>query len=337
MASYIPASYAGRDFATRPAAHDQLWSNDDCLSSHFITDGRKSIKTLRDEMATERPAQGSKPAKPAMSQVEIDARIKQIKAARKDKEKQRKANKAARAAAGQGGVAGMSHELLHAERRLRQAMVNQTTRIFNEAKQGGDQSTKDSAEIAMLEAKRNLAQLAGAGNAMGKKNKIHVKIPSKDDQDKLRDIVSEHAKNVRVALETASTHLEYTANLHAEFVRFAKAKLNFYEGLPDSPAKLRKVALLQENYDRIAAKPVDGTRWEPIEVFTEFKRIMMDYRQEVDQIRLMMPYTPKGRREKRKELLKERTEAISALLVKNNIPTKARPKRNVRAQGIVGG
>jgi hypothetical protein len=37
MTSYIPASYAGCDFATRQAAHDQLWSNDDCLRHGFST------------------------------------------------------------------------------------------------------------------------------------------------------------------------------------------------------------------------------------------------------------------------------------------------------------
>jgi hypothetical protein len=277
-----------------------------------------------------------RPDKQPLSEEVILAKIAEHKKKRKDAAKRSKANKAARAAAGQGGVAGMKPEVLHAERRLRQAKVNQTTRIYNEVKQGGDQSRIDSAEIAMLEAKRDLAQLAGGGNAMGKKKKTRVKLPlSEEHQDELKAIVNEHTKNVREVLQEASTHSEYSANLHAEFVRFAQAKLNFYERLPDSPAKPRKVALLQKNYDRIAAKPADDTPW-PLEVFDEFKRIMMNYRQEVDQIRLA-PYKTIVRRDKRKELLEERTDAISALLVKNNISTKAHPRRNVRAQGIVGG
>lgn len=287
-------------------------------------------------MGTERPAQGSKPAKPAMSNEEIDERIAAIKVRRKEKDKTRKKNKADRAAAGQGGATGMSPALLHAERSLRQEKVDQTTRIFREVQQDGDQSTIDSAKIAMLEAKRDLAQLAGAGNASGKKKKIHVKLPlSEEQQNELKKIVNEHTKNVREVLQDASTHPEYSANLHAEFVRFAGAKLNFYKGLPDSPKKPKKVAILQKIYDTLAAKPADATQWD-LEVFNEFKSIMMNYRQEVDQIRLM-PYSPKGRRDKRKELLKERTDVISALLIRNNIATKARPRRNVRAQGIAGG
>jgi hypothetical protein len=271
-----------------------------------------------------------------MSTEAINERIQEIKDDRKKKEKQRKANKAARAAAGQGGATDMTPALLHAERSLRQAKLDQKTRIFREAQQDGDQSTIDSAKIAMLEAKRDLAQLAGAGNASGKKKKNHVKLPlSEEQQDQLKEIVNEHTKNVRGVLEEASTHPEYSANLHAEFVRFAQAKLNFYEGLPESPKKPKKVAILQKNYEIIAAKPADDTRW-PLNVFNGFKSIMMSYRQQVDQLS-DTSYTPKERREKRKELLKARTEAISAFLQSNNITTKARPKRNVPAQGIIGG
>jgi hypothetical protein len=321
MASYIPASYAGRDFATRPAAHDQRWSNDDCLSSDFITDGRKGFARLRKEMGTERPAQGNKPAKPPMDEYAIETRISEIKQKRKEVDKKRKANKAVHAA---GGVPGMSHAELKAERALRQEVLTQATQAYKEAQESGaDQATLGEAKIRMLKARVELAKLnpgQGAGNTSGKKKKKRVKVPlSEDERTQLMGIVSRHTMNVRNALE-ATTHAEYSARLHEEFVNFAGEKLQFYNSLADSPGRQKKIAVLQEIYDKIKGQRVDDTFW-PLNVFSEFKQIMTKYRRNVDEL-LDKPYTSKVRREKRKELLHQRTIDISTLLKDSNITIK---------------
>lgn len=328
MASYIPASYAGRDFATRPAAHDQLWSNDDCLSSHFITDGRKSIKTLRDEMASERPAQGSKPAKPAMSEAEIDARIKQIKAARKDKDKKRKANKAARAAAGQGGAHLQSKairdkklELTNVDEKFAQLKKEKVFKGQTITQQEEDEykATKELLEVQLRKLEIKEQPYAGqGGNASGKQKKKHVKLSlSPDLQDELKEMVSKHAKAVRNALEVAIDHEDYSVKLHKELESFALNKLNLYDRLPDSPTKPAKVAILQKIYDKIKDTPVDKTIWDA-PVFNEFKDIMHEYRDEVDAMR-SQSHTSKERRDMRKGFLQTRSKKILALLEKNNI------------------
>lgn len=321
MASYIPASYAGRDFDTRSAAYNQQWSNDDCLSSNFTTES-KSYKKLRAELGTERQAAGNRAFKPAMSEKDIEARITEI-------QEKRKKNKLARAAAAQGGATGKSHGVLKLERRLADLEVLWKTYLHDQTKAKQKVNEQKLAEYEserdLLLAKIDRAKLdhvQGAGNNSGKKKKKRVKVPlDPEQQKKLDELVNLHIQSVRSALDDSSLHSEYSAKLHEEFVKFAREKLEFYKSLPDSPAKKKKVGIVQEYHDRCAARPVDDSRW-PNEVFTEFKRIMNHCREEVEKVRSIEVYTSKGRSEKIKELRKERTKEIKDLLDNNGLNSR---------------
>jgi hypothetical protein len=160
--------------------------------------------------------------------------------------KKKKAKKTTRAATAKGGA----HLESKATRDKRIELENlnikfaelKKEKVFNRqaiAQQEVDEYTAAKelleAQLRKLEIKdQPYAGQAGTASCKKKKGKNHVKLPlSKEQQDQLKDMVSKHAKKVRDELEIATTHAEYSANLHKEFESFAKRKLDFYNGLPD--------------------------------------------------------------------------------------------------------
>ena len=323
MASYIPASYAGRNFATRPAAHDQLWSNDDCLSSAFITDGKKGMKKYEDDLRAVRPD------KPPLSEEVILAKIAEHKKKRKDAVKRSKANKAARAAAGQGGAHLQSKairdkklELTNVDERFAQLKKEKVFKGQAITKQEEDEytATKQLLEIQLRKLEIKDEPYAGqGGNASGKKkkkksNKIAL---SAENKTAFEQIVSDHAGNVIDALDQAETHADYSQKLKKEFQRFSKDKVRFYDKLPtvtdkELNAKERRIKHVQDVASKYQAKNVDEGQWNPTN-FADFKILMNEYRTKLQQINVdLMPSVQKSN--VKKSLRSKRTLLVQDLL-----------------------
>lgn len=321
MAAYIPDSYKSRDFYAGSSAYGQQWSSDDCLLSNFTTEGRKSLAQIEKELASEKKGQHGQPDKPALSKEEIGERIGLIKAKRKQAEKRRKERKKqARAAS---GATGNADEVLKLERREAALDVKWKTYVNKQAKdrQKVDESLlrEYESEKELLQAKIRAAKLApvhGAGSKSGKKKKQRVKITLDSEQKfRLQSIETTHTQNLRDILDKSENHQVYCKSIHDEFVQFASEKVTFYRSLPESTGKEKKIASAQKYYDKCNTRAVDTAEWQP-SVFSAFKKIMQEYRTNVQNL-------PSGEKNKRiKELRKERTKTIEALLVENGLSSR---------------
>lgn len=323
MASYIPASYAGRDFATRTAAHDQLWSNDDCLMDGFSTAGLsgEKLKNLfmqgRDEGTVTRKngKEIKKKAITAMTEDEANARVQAILADRKKK----KASKATPAS-------GNSSQVLKLEKTLADADVRWKKYVNDQVKAKKDIDPQKQAEHMsysdLLKSKIDRAKLdavQGAGNASGKKkkkknkrNKIALSDTDKQEFDKM---VSEHADKVIDVLDQAKTRAEYTQNLKREFLDFGNAKIQFYQSLPaetekEIKAKDKRIEHLRLMVKKQEEKTVDEKKWNATN-FADFKILMNEYRTKLQEIndgsmsQIEKSHVKKFLRSKRTELVNE--------------------------------
>lgn len=321
MASYIPASYAGRDFDTRSAAYNQQWSNDDCLSSNFTTES-KSYKKIRAELGTERQAAGNRAFKPAMSEKDIEARITEI-------QEKRKKNKLARAAAAQGGAPHMSQAQLNAERAYHNELVRQATKAFKEASESGNQAVIDSTKLAMLAAKLERSKLDGVnstGNTSGKKKKkSRPKLTlDKEEENELARIVSEHKTAVRQALTDADSHADYSQKLHDEFVAFATARAEFYETfVKKSSAQMKRAKIARASVAKCEAREVDQSVWEE-KAFDEFREIIETYKTELDRINADIRKPEVQRTTERKQKRDSKNKSVSDLIARYNYGSRRR-------------
>lgn len=309
MAAYIPDSYKSRDFYAGSSAYGQQWSSDDCLSSNFTTEGRKSLGRIERDLAKVRPATEKRPERPAMTPEAIEKRIAQIREKREKKKLQQ-------AAAAQGGAPHMSRATLRAARALQDELVKQATQAFREASQNGDESQIKETKIAMLKAKLERSKLndvPSTGSKSGKKKKKRVKIElDSADQVRLDGIETKHLQELRTILDGSVNNVAYSQSIHDEFVAYATEKIGFYNSLEQSDAREKKIGIAQTYLKKCQDHPVTQETW-PDNVFKEFKEIMNQYRTNVQNL-------PSGGKSKRvKELRKERTKAIEGLLVKNSL------------------
>lgn len=332
MASYIPASYAGRDFATRPAAHDQLWSNDDCLTHGFSTasmSGEKLknlfMKGREAETVTRRNGKiVNLEAIQALTKEQAETRVQEVLAARKEKKLKKKAS----AAVAQGGAAGNSSQVLKLKKTLANEDVVWKEYVNKQVKAQQDVDQQKQAEYQsyrdLLMSKIDRAELdavQGAGNASGKKKKKKNKPPkvilSSENKEALKQIVSDHADNVIDALERAKTHAEYSENLKQEFVNFIDAKISFYQSLPaetekEINAKAKRIKHLGVMVKKQEAKTVDEGKWNSSN-FADFKNLMNEYRTKLQQINAgLMPAAQKS--QFKKSLRSKRTLLVENLL-----------------------
>lgn len=327
MAAYIPDSYKSRDFYAGSSAYGQQWSSDDCLLSNFTTEGRKPLAQIEKELASVKKNQNGEIVKPALSQEEINKRITLIKEKRKETEKRRRERKKqARAAS---GATGNADQVLKLERREAELDVKWKKYVNKQvkARQEVDEALEKEyeSEKELLQAQIRAAKLApvhGAGSKSGKKKKNRVKIIlTTADKSRLKGIETKHVQNLREILDKSENHQAYCQSIHNEFVEFAKAKRTFYESLPQSTGRDKKIAIVEKYHEKCENRPVDTADWDSV-VFSEFKRIMQEYRAEVDEVRANFVYTSKFKSDKLKDLRKARTEAIKDLLVQNGLYVK---------------
>ena len=331
MASYIPASYAGRDFATRPAAHDQLWSNDDCLTHGFSTasmSGEKLknlfMKGREAETVTRKNGKVvNLKAIQALTKEQAETRVQEVLAARKKKKLKKKAS----AAVAQGGAAGNSSQVLKLKKTLANEDVRWKEYVNKQVKAQQDVDQQKQAEYQSLRdlllSKIDRAELdavQGAGNASGKKkkkNKRQKVILSSENKAALEKIVSDHADNVINALDEAKTHADYSKNLKQEFVNFGDAKISFYQSLPaetekEINANAKRIEHLRVMVKKQEAKTVDEGKWNPTN-FADFKTLMNEYRTKLQQINVgLMP--PEQKSKVKKSLRSKRTLLVQDLL-----------------------
>lgn len=216
----------------------------------------------------------------------------------------------------------MSQAQLNAERAVHNEVVRQTTNAFKEAKKGNDQALIDSTKLAMLEAIRDRSKLNGVTSTRsksGKKKKNRVKIDLDSDQEfRLENIETNHRKSLRDILDKSENHQAYCQSIHDEFVEFAQEKITFYQSLPQSDAREKKIAIAEKYYEKCRSRPVDTVDWDGV-VFSQFKKIMQEYRADVQEVRDHDVYASKFKSQKIKDLRKARTKTIKDLLVQNGL------------------
>jgi hypothetical protein len=254
----------------------------------------------------------------AMTEDEANAKVQLILADRKKK----KASKATPAS-------GNSSQVLKLEKTLADADVRWKKYVNDQVKAKQDIDPQKQAEHMsysdLLKSKIDRAKLdavQGAGNASGKKkkkkkNKRNKIALSDTDKNELENIVSEHAKNVIVALAESMTHEQYSQKLKKEFERFSEEKVSFYDKLPavtdkELNAKERRIKHVQDVAGKYQAKNVDEGKWNPTN-FGDFKVMMNEFRiklQEINETSMSQQQKSKVK----KTLRHKRTEIVQSLL-----------------------